>query len=231
MYIIHRKEDRGTANHELIHSSFSFSFANWYNPDKMGFGLLRVLNDDVILQGGGFGMHYHDNFEIITIVQKGIISHEDNMGNKKEITAGEIQVMSAGTGVMHSEFNLSKEEPVELLQIWIEPNVKNRYGQMKFSEKENNKWQLLISGKENSNSLMIYQDARIFKTNIDKNIELEYKIFKKENGVYCFIVKGEIEVIGEKLIERDAIGIWDIDNFSVKAISPASLIVIEVPMK
>lgn len=200
----------------------------------MGFGMLRVFNDDVIAPGTGFGMHHHKDFEIITIVMKGVVSHKDDMGNKMEVRAGEVQVMSAGTGVTHAEFNDSKNETLELFQIWIEPNTKgveSRYAQANFSSgPRHNAWQIYVSGGDVPDSLMIHQDARISRADIDAGKNLSYTFSQKGNGAYCFVIDGEVEVGNETLRLRDALGIWDTDHFSITAKTFASVLLIEVPM-
>lgn len=231
--VLHKNEDRGKSDLGWLKSHFSFSFADWYDRERMGFGALRVLNDDVIALNSGFPKHHHSNFEIITIVTRGAVSHEDSLGNTKEVKEGEVQVMSAGTGVLHSEYNHGKET-LELFQIWIETskeNVSPRYDQKVFLEKDRkNKWQLLVSEEGGLAPLFIYQKARIFRGSLDKDMTLTYTFSKKGMGVYIFVISGEVVVEEVVLKKRDALGVWDADaiRFSVKNLS--EILLIEVPM-
>lgn len=231
--IIHRAGERGKGNHGWLKTHFSFSFADWYEPTRMGFGALRVINDDLIAPLGKFGMHPHRNFEIITIPLSGAVTHEDNMGNKGTVHAGEVQAMSAGTGVVHSEYNASKTEPLSLFQIWIEPNIRNaepRYAQTRFNlNHRKNTWQIFVSGDGTSGTLPIYQHARIAWADIDSKTSLVYTIAYKGNGAYLMVVEGEVEIDGEHLSKRDAIGISETTHFSISATTPATVLVIEVP--
>lgn len=231
--IIHRAEERGKGNHGWLKTHFSFSFADWYEPTRMGFGALRVINDDHIAPLGKFDMHPHRNFEIITIPLSGAVTHEDNMGNKGTVHAGEVQAMSAGTGVVHSEYNASKTEPLSLFQIWIEPKIQNappRYAQARFdSALRKNAWQFLVSGDGTPETLPIYQNARIAWTDMDAKTSLMYTIAHKGNGAYLMVVEGEVEIDGEHLSRRDAIGISETARFSISATTPATVLLIEVP--
>lgn len=232
--IIHREKDRGKGDHGWLQSSFSFSFADWYEPTRMGFGRLRVINDDLIAPLGKFGMHPHGNFEIITIPLAGTVTHEDSMGNKGEVRAGEVQAMSAGTGVVHSEYNASKTEPLSIFQIWIEPKVEDaepRYAQAHFDPAgRKNAWQVLVSGDGVAGSLPVYQDTRIALADIDAGTSLSYAMAHKENGAYILVIEGEVQVEGETLLRRDAIGISETDGLSISAVSPSSILLIEVPV-
>lgn len=232
--IIHKANTRGYANHGWLETHHSFSFASYYNPERMHFGKLRVLNDDSIAGGGGFGTHPHDNMEIITIPLKGALAHKDNMGNSSIIQQGEIQVMSAGSGITHSEFNAHETDPVELLQIWIYPNQKNvtpRYDQITLNLKDReNKIQQILSPNKDDEGVWIYQEAWFHMAFLEKNGTLTYPIKKTGNGVYVFLIKGEIEVHGEKLDPRDGMGIWNVEKLDFEANSDSEILVIEVPM-
>ena len=225
---------RGHANHGWLDAYHSFSFASWYDPSKVHFGMLRVLNDDTIAPGMGFGMHPHDNMEIVTIPLEGALEHKDNTGGQGVIHRNEVQVMSAGTGVYHSEFNHSKTENCKLFQVWVFPKEKNvtpRYDQKMFKPAERkNKFQTLVSSEKNGNHLWLNQDAVFSMAELDAGQTLQYDIKFKGNGIYVMLVEGEAEVAGQKLSKRDAIGIWEADQFSLKAISSTEFLLIEVPM-
>lgn len=231
--VVHKNEDRGKGDVGWLKTRFSFSFADWYSPERMGFGVLRVLNDDSILPNSGFPKHHHSNFEIITIVTKGVITHEDSLGNSKEVKEGEVQVMSAGTGVLHSEHNRGTET-LELFQIWIETNkedVPARYDQKAFLEKDRkNSWQLLVSEEGGPAPLFIYQDARLLRANLEKDKKLSYDFSKKGMGVYLFVIDGGIEVEGISLEKRDALGIWDTSSITIFTKTPSEVLLIEVPI-
>lgn len=233
--IKHLANTRGAANHGWLKSHHSFSFANYYNPERMNFGVLRVLNDDIVQPKMGFGTHPHQNMEIISIPLKGALSHKDNMNNKRSIEVGEVQVMSAGTGLTHSEFNDSKTEEVNFLQLWIVPeeqNVTPNYEQKLFDVKERvNKFQTLVSPQDNlvEGSLGIHQQASILTGSFDKGKESSYTI-NKGKGVYVFLLEGEIEVSGETLYKRDALGVWDTDSIIIKSQENSEILLIDVPM-
>lgn len=231
--IFHSEESRGHANHGWLNAKHSFSFASWYNPDRVHFGALRVLNDDIVAGHAGFGKHPHDNMEIITIPLKGAIKHEDSMGNSSIIEAGEIQVMSAGTGILHSEFNPLKEE-LNLFQIWIFPNKQNvtpRYDQFKMDQSgmKNNFLQLVSPSTEDEGT-WIHQDAWITMAKIDANTTLDYTFKKEGNGVYFMQVEGESNISGQQVKQRDALGVWDTTTVSIEAINESTIVAIEVPM-
>jgi quercetin 2,3-dioxygenase len=232
--VIHRAAERGGGDYGWLKTKYSFSFADWYEPRCMGYGKLRVINDDVIAPRGKFEMHSHKDFEIITIPLTGAVTHKDNLGNTGIIGAGEVQAMSAGTGVTHSEENASPTESLTLFQIWIEPKVHGalpRYAQKTFdiADMQNN-WQLLVSGDGADGSLPIYQDARIVRADLDAGTMLSYNITHKANGVYVLVIKGEVEVEGERLQMRDAIGISGPETVTVTAAGVARLLLIEVPL-
>lgn len=236
--IIFKATDRGQANYGWLNANYSFSFANYYNPEKVNFGALRVLNDDIIQGGMGFGTHPHDNMEIITIPLKGSLKHKDSMGNKWiAIETGEVQVMSAGSGLQHSEMNNSQSEEINLFQIWIFPNkmdVEPRYDQKKFSPSERkNNLQILVSSIDDKleGSLKIHQDALISRIDLDENSTFNYTLKSENHGVYVMVIEGEISIENEILSKRDAIGISETKNIDIKAKSASELIFIEVPMQ
>lgn len=228
--VIHSANARGSAEHGWLHTRFSFSFADWYDETRMGFGALRVLNDDVIDPHTGFGMHQHANMEIITLVTKGAVSHEDSMGNKYVVPAGDIQVMSAGSGVMHAEFNKGDEQ-LALFQIWITPRVMGlppRYVQQSLGPVKKNKIELLVSGDPNDDALFINQDAYVYRALCDEGKTLNYALRQSGNGVYIFVVKGSIRVGDTDLGARDALGVWDTDKVEIVSQGPAELLIFEV---
>lgn len=231
---VYRAADRGTADYGWLKPNYYFSFAQYHDPSKVHFGLLRVLNDDFVAGGGGFPTHPHDNMEIVTIPFTGALQHKDSTGGNGVIKAGDIQIMSAGTGVQHSEFNESKTEPVTLFQVWIFPKVRNikpRYDQRTFDINERvNKWQIVVSPQEADNALWINQDARFALTNLDAGKKINYSTAFKGNGVFLVVINGSAEVNGQLLERRDAIAISEADDFSIKATANAELLAIEIPM-
>jgi redox-sensitive bicupin YhaK (pirin superfamily) len=231
--VIHKAEDRGHANHGWLDAHHSFSFANYYNPERTRFGVLRVLNDDIIQAGEGFGTHPHDNMEIITIPLTGELAHKDSTGNKEVIRKNEVQIMSAGSGLTHSEFNNSKTDEINLLQLWVFPkerNIKPRYDQKVFEPADRqNKIQTLVSPKD-ENALWINQDAYFSRADIDKDVEVEYDLNTKKNGVYVFVIEGKIEFDGELLSKRDAVGITEADKIKITAKEKSEVLLIEVPL-
>lgn len=232
---VHRSGCRGHANHGWLKTWHSFSFASYYNPDRMHFGALRVLNDDIIAAGMGFGTHPHDNMEIITIVLGGELEHRDSMGNGSVILPGEVQVMSAGTGIYHSEFNHSEETETSLLQIWVFPDKKNvepRYGQASFSPEEmNGKWRIVVSPDGADNSLWIHQQAWFSLGEFEAGTNVGYELKKTGNGVYLFLISGSVSIGGETLQERDAVGIEDISGkLEIKIGENAKLLLMDLPM-
>lgn len=231
---LHKASSRGHANHGWLDAHHTFSFANYYNPEAMHFGVLRVLNDDIIAGGGGFGAHPHDNMEIITIPLTGALAHKDSMGHSEVIKAGDVQVMSAGTGIRHSEFNASSTESVNLLQIWLFPNkenVKPRYDQITLDlSQRRNRLQQILSPDENDEGVWIHQNAWFHMGHLDQGIELDYELKDKSNGVYAFVISGQVEVQGRILDARDGMGITGSDVMSLKAITEAEILLMEVPM-
>jgi len=233
--ILYTSESRGTANYGWLHAKYSFSFANYYHPERVHFGVLRVLNDDMIAAGGGFPEHPHDNMEIITIPLSGALAHKDSMGNSSVIRSGEVQVMSAGSGIFHSEFNHSNEEALNLFQIWLFPNKKNvepRYDQisLKDVEKENEFYQILSPNKEDQ-GVWIHQDAWFNMGNFTQTGKQVYNVKSKDNGVYIMLIEGEIKINNQLLKTRDAIGIWDTESFEIEIVSPSKLLVMDIPMR
>lgn len=234
-YILYPENTRGHADYGWLNAHYSFSFAQYRDPKRMQFGTLRVLNDDIIQAGQGFGDHPHDNMEIVTIPLQGALKHRDNMGNSSVINAGEVQVMSAGTGVVHSEFNPSEEEDVNLFQIWVLPkerNIQPRYDQKRFDvQKRKNNFQTVVSPDKNGEALWINQDAYFSLCNLDKGKEIVYGLSGENQGVYLITIDGKIEVVSNTLSKRDAIGIWNTSSVNIKAIEESELLVIEIPMR
>ena len=233
--VLHKANTRGVANHGWLKSYQSFSFAGYYNPERINFGALRVLNDDIVTGGMGFGEHPHDNMEIISIPLEGNLQHKDSMGNTATIKAGEIQVMSAGTGIYHSEYNADPENPAKFLQIWLFPNKRNvtpRYDQILLNDTDKrNEFVQILSPNADDAGVWIYQDAWFNLGKFNAETSRTYKLNKKGDGVYIFVLSGQIEVNGEVLDTRDGLGIWDTDSFEVKAISDAEFLMMEVPME
>lgn len=233
--IIHKADSRGKADHVWLVSNHTFSFANYHNPERMHFGVLRVLNDDKVEAGRGFGTHPHDNMEIISIPLEGDLEHKDNMGNTTVIKSGDIQVMSAGTGIMHSEFNKNTDQPVKFLQIWVYPNKRNvspRYDQITLDKtKSHNTFQQILSPNADDDGVWIHQDAWFHLGRFDQGMESNYQIRKKGNGVYVFLLKGTAEIEGQSLEERDGFGVWDISELNIKATAEnTEILLMDVPM-
>lgn len=233
---VQRAGERGHANHGWLDAHHSFSFASWYDPNKTHFGVLRVLNDDIIAPGMGFGRHPHDNMEIITIVLDGVLNHQDSLGHVESLLPGEVQVMSAGTGLTHSEFNGSKQAFTNLLQIWIFPDtkdVKPRYEQKMFDGSARiNQLQNVVApiNDSNADALKIHQNAWIYRCFIDEGNSITHKVHGAKQGVYLFVITGKITVNGEYLNKRDAAGITDSNEIEIKATEGAELLLLEVPM-
>ncbi len=234
--ILHPAENRGTANFGWLQANYSFSFANYFNPERIQFGKLRVLNDDQVDASMGFGKHPHKNMEIVTIPQSGALKHQDSMGNNGIIESGDIQVMSAGTGVEHSEVNASTTEPVTLFQIWIIPekeDVSPRYDQKKIAPLlHDNSFSTIIKPKSEAqeNELWIHQQAYFSIGKFSETTETNYSLHNKSHGVYVFVISGTILVDNETLSKRDAIGIWDTDTIAITAHKNSHVLLIEVPM-
>lgn len=232
--ILHKAQSRGHANHGWLDSHHTFSFASYYNPERMQFGVLRVLNDDIVKGGMGFGMHPHDNMEIISVALKGDLEHKDSMGNLQVIREGDIQVMSAGTGIQHSEYNRNKDQDVSFLQIWVFPKVrgvKPRYDQISLDqEKMKNNLAQILSPSTEDEGVWIHQDAWFHRGRLDSGTQLKYQQKKSGNGIYAFIISGEAEVAEQKLEPRDGLGIIHTAEIEVKALSNLDILLMEVPM-
>jgi quercetin 2,3-dioxygenase len=233
--VLHKAETRGDADHGWLHSRHTFSFADYYDPERMNFGMLRVLNDDIVQAGMGFGTHPHNNMEIISIPLEGDLEHKDSMGNVSVIKQGDIQVMSAGTGITHSEYNKNRDKPVKFLQIWVIPNIRNvkpRYDQVTLNPKDRqNRFQQVLSPDNNSEGVWIYQKAWFHLAKFDEGLTAEYSLKEKENGVYVFVLSGKVTILNQELTLRDGLGIWNTEKFSVTALSSSELLLMEVPMK
>jgi len=232
--VLHKANTRGHANHGWLDSHHTFSFANYYNPDRMHFGVLRVLNDDRVAAGEGFGTHPHDNMEIISIPLEGDLQHKDSMGNVAIIKEGDVQVMSAGTGIFHSEYNKNKDQEVKFLQIWVFPNKKNvtpRYDQISIIEIEKaNEFYQILSPNKNDQGVWIHQDAWFSLGNFDPEKNTNYTLHQSGNGVYAFVLDGAVEINGQALQKRDGYGIWDVDEISLQSITKSRVLLMEVPM-
>lgn len=232
-FIIHKADQRGVAEHGWLHSRFSFSFAEYYNPNRMGFGALRVINDDVIEAGQGFGMHPHRDMEIVSIVTKGVLVHTDSFGNHGEIHAGEIQYMSAGEGVLHSEF-ASKEEDAALFQIWIKPNEKGGkplYNQRDFRDvTKNNQWVTLVSPDGRDNSIAIKQEAFILTTELSEGKTISIASSSPDRGKLLLVVEGSVKIDGVTLDKRDEVQITEEKIYELEALKPSWVLVFDVPM-
>lgn len=233
--VLHTAASRGGADHGWLKSYHTFSFASYYNPERVNFGALRVLNDDAVDGGRGFGEHPHDNMEIISIPLSGALEHKDSMGNIGTIEPGEIQVMSAGTGMYHTEYNKNKDQTVKFLQIWVFPNKRNvepRYDQVKIDtpEKPNTLVQILSPNPEDA-GVWIHQDAWFNLGKLEKGSQIAYSLQKKGNGAYIFVLEGDIEINGQSLSTRDGFGIWDTDNFTIEASAAAEFLIMDVPME
>lgn len=226
---------RGTADYGWLKANYSFSFSNYHDPTRINFGELRVLNDDTIAPDKGFGTHPHNNMEIITLPLSGSLRHRDSMGNESVITAGEVQVMSAGTGVEHAEYNASKTESLNLLQIWVFADRDGhtpRYDQKQLpKEKMHNQFFTFLHPKESAETVSIHQNAYFSLGEWDKTETLTYSLFDKNNGVYAFLIAGEAEVAGQALHDKDAIGITQTENFQITVKSGTKLLLLEVPMR
>jgi redox-sensitive bicupin YhaK (pirin superfamily) len=233
--ILHKSNTRGHVDYGWLNTFYTFSFANYFDPKRVNFGKLRVLNDDTVSAGMGFGTHPHDNMEIITIVKEGALEHKDSMGNTGVIQANEIQVMSAGSGITHSEFNHSKDHPLKLFQIWVysnRRNVKPRYDQIRLNpENRKNKLQQVVSPYPGKEGVWIYQDASFFLGNFEKESGFTYTLQKQDHGVYVFIIEGRVMVEGQILERRDGYGLWETDAIKIQALEETEILIMEVPMR
>ena len=233
--VLYRSESRGAANYGWLNTRYTFSFANYYCPSRLNFGALRVLNDDIVQPKMGFGTHPHDNMEIITIIHEGALEHKDSMGNGSVIRKGEVQVMSAGSGITHSEFNPSEDEMVSLFQIWLFPNkrnVKPRYDQVSLKDEElENKWRTIVSPDGAEDSMQIHQDAWMLMGNFDEGQTINYQLKDEKNGLFVMVVEGETAVVGYSLSSRDAAGFTELKGpLKMEAKKQSRLLLMEVPM-
>jgi quercetin 2,3-dioxygenase len=234
--VFYPANSRGHANHGWLNAHHTFSFAGYRNPERMHFGVIRVLNDDIVAGGMGFGTHPHDNMEIITIPLEGDLAHKDSMGNAEVIKNGDIQVMSAGTGIEHSEFNANKDKHVNLFQIWLFPNKRNvtpRYDQMTMNVADrHNKLQQVLSPNPDDEGVWIHQDAWFSMGNFEKDFSTEYAIKRAGNGVFAMVVKGDFTINGQEIHARDGFGIWNVEQINITANSDdAEILLMDVPME
>lgn len=233
--VLHKANTRGNANHGWLNAYHSFSFANWHNPDRNNFGVLRVLNDDTIAGGMGFGSHPHDNMEIITLPLEGDLSHKDSMGNTETIKTGDIQVMSAGTGIKHSEFNPNAKQQTKLFQIWLFPKIRNvvpRYQQITLdTAAQKNNFSQILSPNPDDDGVWIYQDAWFYLADFDATFSKTYKIKQAGNGLYVFVISGVITVDNQELETRDGLGSTDFDTLEITASTNAKFLMMEIPME
>jgi quercetin 2,3-dioxygenase len=233
--ILHKAESRGHANHGWLNSYHTFSFASYHNPERMHFGVIRVLNDDTVSAGMGFGTHHHDNMEIISIPLSGDLEHKDSMGNSTIIRKGDIQVMSAGTGIKHSEYNHNNDKEVKFLQIWVFPDKKNvtpRYDQITLNLSDrHNKLQQILSPNANDEGVWIHQNAWFHMAILDKDFKSSYTLKNKAHGVYIFVLSGSVSINEQTLQSRDGYGVWDVESFTITSHSAdAEVLLMEVPM-
>lgn len=232
--VIHKADTRGKADHGWLNSYHTFSFSGYYDPSRVHFGALRVLNDDTVAAKQGFGRHPHDNMEIISIPLEGDLQHEDSMGNVAVIKKGDIQVMSAGTGIYHSEYNKNNDQLVKFLQIWVFPNKRDvtpRYDQISLNPADrHNKLQQILSPSADDEGVWIHQNAWFHIGHFDAGVKAEYKIKDQDNGVYAFILSGNVSINGHSLSARDGIGIWETDKLDITADTEAEFLLMDVPM-
>ena len=233
--MFHKSETRGHANHGWLDTHHTFSFGMYHEPSRMHFGMLRVLNDDFVIGGAGFGKHNHDNMEIISIPLKGSLAHSDSTGNEGVISAGDIQIMSAGSGIQHAEYNASETELVNFLQLWIIPkerNIQPRYDQLSFSKEQlRNQLQHIVSATEKEGTLWINQDAELYLGEFDASIEISHDIKSANHGIYVFVIEGSLTIGDITLNKRDGIGIYDADSVLATVHEQSKILLIEVPMK
>ncbi|MEZ4888907.1 MAG: pirin family protein [Chitinophagales bacterium] len=233
--VLHKAQTRGHANHGWLDSHHSFSFANYYNPQRMNFGVLRVLNDDSVSAGRGFSTHPHDNMEIISIPLEGDLEHKDSMGNVAVIKQGDVQVMSAGTGIFHSEYNKNKDKDVKFLQIWVFPNKKDvtpRYDQITLNETDShNQLQQILSPNADDDGVWVHQNAWFHLGKLEKGTNVSYQVnAPTTNGVYAFVLDGTVKIEGQELGKRDGFGLWEVENIDIEASEDARVLLMEVPM-
>lgn len=230
--VFHKADSRGIADHGWLKSRHTFSFASYYNPDRVNFGALRVLNDDIVKPGMGFGTHPHDNMEIVSIPLTGSLAHKDSTGREKEIKTGEVQIMSAGSGISHSEYNYSKTEDVNFLQIWVMPkerNIEPRYDQKDFTDKLQENRLISVVSPDNKDALWINQDAEFSLGKLSSETNLTYQLKHKNSGVYIFLINGEAKINDMSLNHRDAVGFFDIQQIIINTVKDSTILVIEVP--
>ena len=233
--LIHKANTRGHADHGWLNTHHSFSFASYFNPERVHFGMLRVLNDDIVKGGKGFGNHPHENMEIISIPLKGELEHKDSMGTSGVIRKNDVQLMSAGKGVFHSEYNKNADEPVNFLQLWIFPKYKDiapRYDQKTFDPagRENNFQEIVSPLESEGTGVKINQNAHLYLSNLTEGFEMTYQIKREGNGVYVFVLRGDLTIAGEILGKRDGIGIYEADSFEIVANTKSEVLLIEIPM-
>jgi redox-sensitive bicupin YhaK (pirin superfamily) len=232
--ILQKANARGHANHGWLDSHHSFSFAHYYDPSRVHFGMLRVLNDDVVDGGKGFGMHPHDNMEIVSIPLSGDLEHKDSMGNTTVIRQNDVQIMSAGTGVQHSEYNQNKDRKVNFLQIWVFPKVQGivpRYEQKTFlPENRRNKLQQVVSPEKNDEGVWINQDAWFYLGSLNAGVTTDHRLKGKDHGVYAFVLEGDVTINGQPLNRRDGLGVWETESLSIMASTASEILLMEVPM-
>ncbi|MDR2823647.1 MAG: pirin family protein [Prevotellaceae bacterium] len=232
--ILHKAETRGHKNHGWLNTYHTFSFANYFDPERIHFGALRVLNDDTVIGGEGFGTHAHDNMEIISIPLEGDLEHRDSMGNVQIINHGDVQVMSAGTGITHSEMNKNEDKEVKFLQIWVFPNKHNvtpKYNQITLNvEERKNKFQQIVSPNPKDEGAWIYQNAWFHLADFDEGTSKIYEFKKKDNGLYIFVLKGKLTVGEQELIARDGYGVWETGKVTITANDNAEFLLMEIPM-
>ena len=232
--ILHKADTRGYASFGWLNSYHTFSFGQYYNPERVHFGALRVLNDDTVAKGMGFGKHPHDNMEIVSIPLYGDLHHQDSTGRDEIIRQHDVQIMSAGSGIAHSEMNANRDKEVKFLQIWVFPKQKNiepRYEQKTFRPEDRNNQLLTVVAPDDAKAVYINQDAWFSLGKFDKDFSTAYSFHKKGNGVYAFVLSGSVTVNGENLSARDGLGIWDTDQLDIKAGTDAEILLIEVPMQ
>jgi redox-sensitive bicupin YhaK (pirin superfamily) len=232
--IIHKSNSRGYFDYGWLKTNHTFSFNNYYDPERVNFGMLRVLNDDFVSAGEGFGSHPHNDMEIVSIPLSGELAHKDSTGTEEVIYPNDVQVMSAGTGIIHSEYNHSSDEETNFLQLWIFPDKKGhkpRYNQRSFNpEERKNNFQFIVTPEKTDGNLWLNQDAYLSRVDLDKGKSLTYKIHNKGNGTYLFLIDGKIKVADETLSKRDGIGIYESDEFDITGENNSQILIIEVPM-
>jgi len=232
--VLHKASTRGFANHGWLKSNHTFSFANYYNPERVHFGALRVLNDDTVAGGKGFGTHPHDNMEIISIPLSGDLEHKDSMGNTAVIKEGDVQVLSAGTGIFHSEYNKNADQEVKFLQIWMFPNKKHvqpRYDQLSTADiVKDNELSQILSPNQDDQGVWVHQNAWFSMGNFTEDTEINYELHSTDNGIYAFVLEGSFTMGDQKLEKRDGYGIWNTDKVSISAKEGSKLLLMEVPM-